>query len=76
MSRTANTLEIDHSEIPIRLFKSDFMEFFTHVTPQAVLVLAQAAVPMTGSGKVRKQELRERLIEAIDAGLGPVVTTN
>lgn len=44
--------------------------------PQAVLVLAEGAVPMTGSGKVRKQELRERLIEAIDAGLGPVVTTN
>ncbi len=27
------TLKIDHSDIPIRLFKSDFLEFFTHVHP-------------------------------------------
>jgi sterol desaturase/sphingolipid hydroxylase (fatty acid hydroxylase superfamily) len=30
---------IDHSDIPIRLFKSDFMEFFTHITPVAVVIL-------------------------------------
>ena len=32
-------LPIDHGDEPIRLFKSNFMEFFTHITPQAVLIL-------------------------------------
>jgi sterol desaturase/sphingolipid hydroxylase (fatty acid hydroxylase superfamily) len=31
--------EINHSDQPIRLFKSDFMEFFTHITPTAVVIL-------------------------------------
>jgi fatty-acyl-CoA synthase len=43
--------------------------------PHAVLVLSEAEVPMTGSGKIRKQELRERLVAALDAGLGPIVIT-
>jgi sterol desaturase/sphingolipid hydroxylase (fatty acid hydroxylase superfamily) len=30
---------IDHSDVPIRLFKSDFLEFFTHITPVAVLII-------------------------------------
>ena len=30
---------IDHSDIPIRLFKSDFMEFFTHISPIAVVII-------------------------------------
>jgi sterol desaturase/sphingolipid hydroxylase (fatty acid hydroxylase superfamily) len=30
---------IDHSETPIRLFKSNFLEFFTHITPTAVLII-------------------------------------
>lgn len=32
-------IEIDHSDIPIRLFKSDFLEFFTHVHPMVIIVL-------------------------------------
>src|SRR2546427_7052748 len=32
-------LPINHSEEPIRLFKSDFLEFFTHIHPAVVLVL-------------------------------------
>jgi sterol desaturase/sphingolipid hydroxylase (fatty acid hydroxylase superfamily) len=32
-------VEINNSEEPIRLFKSDFMEFFTHISPIAVLVI-------------------------------------
>lgn len=32
-------LPIDHSNTPIRLFKSDFLEFFTHISPLAVVVL-------------------------------------
>lgn len=32
-------LPTDHSEVPIRLFKSDFLEFFTHITPIAVIIL-------------------------------------
>jgi sterol desaturase/sphingolipid hydroxylase (fatty acid hydroxylase superfamily) len=30
---------IQHGEEPIRLFKSDFLEFFTHISPVAVTVL-------------------------------------
>lgn len=30
---------IDHSEVPIRLFKSDFLEFFSHVSPVTVTVI-------------------------------------
>lgn len=32
-------LPIDHGEEPIRLFRSDFMEFFTHNTPAIVLLI-------------------------------------
>ena len=32
-------LTIDHSDVPIRLFKSDFLEFFTHISPVAIVVL-------------------------------------
>jgi len=39
MAKTANTLNINHSDVPIRLFKSDFLEFFTHITPLAVTVI-------------------------------------
>jgi len=35
----ASHYPIDHSETPIRLFKSNFMEFFTHISPIAVIVL-------------------------------------
>jgi sterol desaturase/sphingolipid hydroxylase (fatty acid hydroxylase superfamily) len=31
--------KIDHSEVPIRLFKSDFLEFFTHISPVVVVIL-------------------------------------
>jgi len=31
--------EINHSDVPIRLFKSDFLEFFTHITPLAVTII-------------------------------------
>lgn len=30
---------ISHSKEPIRLFKSDFLEFFTHITPTAVVII-------------------------------------
>ena len=32
-------LPVDNSEEPIRLFKSDFLEFFTHISPVTVTVL-------------------------------------
>ncbi len=32
-------LPIDHSDKPIRLFKSDFLEFFTHISPLVVLAI-------------------------------------
>ena len=30
---------IDHSDQPIRLFRSDFMEFFTHISPVVVVLI-------------------------------------
>ena len=32
-------LPTDHSDVPIRLFKSDFLEFFSHISPVAVVAL-------------------------------------
>jgi sterol desaturase/sphingolipid hydroxylase (fatty acid hydroxylase superfamily) len=32
-------LPIDHSDVPIRLFKSDFLEFFSHVSPVSIVVI-------------------------------------
>ncbi len=32
-------LPIDHSDVPMRLFKSNFLEFFSHISPVAVLVI-------------------------------------
>ncbi len=31
--------KIDHSDVPIRLFKSDFMEFFTHISPLTITII-------------------------------------
>lgn len=36
---TAQKLEINHDEEPVRLFQSDFLEFFTHITPVIVLII-------------------------------------
>jgi sterol desaturase/sphingolipid hydroxylase (fatty acid hydroxylase superfamily) len=30
---------IDHSDEPIRLFKSDFLEFFTHISPVTIVII-------------------------------------
>ncbi|MCX6053879.1 MAG: sterol desaturase family protein [Chloroflexi bacterium] len=32
-------LPIDHSDIPLRLFKSDFLEFFSHISPITITVI-------------------------------------
>jgi sterol desaturase/sphingolipid hydroxylase (fatty acid hydroxylase superfamily) len=32
-------LPTDHSDVPIRLFKSDFLEFFSHISPIAVVII-------------------------------------
>jgi sterol desaturase/sphingolipid hydroxylase (fatty acid hydroxylase superfamily) len=34
-----NAHAIDHSDVPVRLFKSDFLEFFTHISPIVVLFI-------------------------------------
>jgi len=39
MAKTANTLQIVHGDQPIRLFKSDFLEFFTHIHPAVVVII-------------------------------------
>jgi hypothetical protein len=35
--------DINHDQQPIRLLKSDFLERFTHVTPQVVLIIGLAS---------------------------------
>jgi dihydroceramide fatty acyl 2-hydroxylase len=35
----AGRIEVNHSDVPIRLFKSNFLEFFTHISPVAVLII-------------------------------------
>jgi sterol desaturase/sphingolipid hydroxylase (fatty acid hydroxylase superfamily) len=32
-------LPVDHSDVPIRLFKSNFLEFFSHISPITVIVI-------------------------------------
>ncbi|MCX6028334.1 MAG: sterol desaturase family protein [Chloroflexi bacterium] len=39
MLKSAHSVEINHSEVPIRLFQSNFLEFFTHISPVTVLVI-------------------------------------
>jgi sterol desaturase/sphingolipid hydroxylase (fatty acid hydroxylase superfamily) len=39
MSTTARGIEIDRSDVPVRLFESDFLEWFTHISPVAVLIV-------------------------------------
>lgn len=36
---TRTHYKLNHSDTPIRLFQSDFLEFFTHISPIAVLVI-------------------------------------
>jgi len=48
-------------------------EIASYKRPHAMLVLTSDRVPMTGSGKVRKTELRDRLLTALENGEGPVV---
>lgn len=38
MTTTAH-VEINRSEVPVRLFESDFLEFFTHISPITVLAI-------------------------------------
>jgi len=33
------SININHSDEPIRLFKSDFLEFFTHISPVVVVII-------------------------------------
>jgi dihydroceramide fatty acyl 2-hydroxylase len=34
-----STYKIDNSSVPIRLFKSDFLEFFTHIHPAVIVAI-------------------------------------
>ncbi len=39
MNPIPNAHAIDHSDVPVRLFKSDLLEFFTHISPIVVLII-------------------------------------
>ncbi len=36
---TTTHIEINHDRAPVRLFRSDFLEFFTHIHPAVVLII-------------------------------------
>ena len=61
---TYANLPINHGETPIRLFKSDFLEFFTHIHPVAVLLLFVPVVFFFLIGAI---------VEGGSAALGPVL---
>lgn len=50
---TSPHLEIDHSDEPIRLFKSDFLEFFTHISPVVVIVVWLPVVALSLFNAIR-----------------------
>ena len=62
---TYANLPINHGETPIRLFKSDFLEFFTHIHPVVVLLLF---VPVVFFFLIRA------IVEGGSAVLVPVLT--
>src|SRR5512138_304956 len=47
-------LPINHSPEPIRLFRSDFLEFFTHIHPAVVLLLFVPVVAVFFARGVRE----------------------
>jgi fatty-acyl-CoA synthase len=66
-------------EVGSSIDEAEVMEFCRselpgYKRPRGLLVVSEPGVPMTGSGKVRKHVLRDRLAEALDGGRGPVVT--
>jgi sterol desaturase/sphingolipid hydroxylase (fatty acid hydroxylase superfamily) len=63
---TYANLPINHSDTPIRLFKSDFLEFFTHIHPVVVLILFVPVVIFC---------LARALTEVVPAPVGPVFLT-
>ena len=62
---TYANLPINHGETPIRLFKSDFLEFFTHIHPVVVLLLF---VPVVFFFLIRA------IVQGGSAALVPVLT--
>jgi len=62
---TYANLPINHGETPIRLFKSDFLELFTHIHPVVVLLLF---VPVVFFFLIRA------IVERGSAALVPVLT--
>jgi sterol desaturase/sphingolipid hydroxylase (fatty acid hydroxylase superfamily) len=39
MNNSSKYLPVDRGDVPIRLFQSDFLEFFTHISPIVVLII-------------------------------------
>ena len=39
MHKSAHSVQINHSDVPIRLFQSDRLEFFTHISPITVVII-------------------------------------
>ncbi len=65
-------------EADAQLAEAAVREYFSsemagYKRPQAVMVVAEPDIPMTGSGKVQKHVLRERMIAALDEGRGPFI---
>ena len=56
--------EISRSKEPIRLFKSDFLEFFTHISPVVVLILWLPVVVIALAAAVNRRPAGASLLYA------------
>ncbi len=69
---TKTHYKLNHSDVPIRLFKSDFLEFFTHISPVAVLVIW---LPIVGYFLYRAAQVASPGVILAGYGLGLFVWT-
>jgi sterol desaturase/sphingolipid hydroxylase (fatty acid hydroxylase superfamily) len=63
----ATHYKIDYSNVPIRLFKSDFLEFFTHITPQAIVVIWTPVIALFGLRAFQESALTGSMLYLLPA---------
>jgi sterol desaturase/sphingolipid hydroxylase (fatty acid hydroxylase superfamily) len=59
--------QIDYSDVPLRLFKSDFLEFFTHITPQAIVVIWSPVIALFMIRAVQESALNTSAVYLLPA---------
>ncbi len=62
--------KIDHSDVPIRLFKSDLLEFFSHISPVTIIVIwLPVSVYFLANSIIRSNSFQLYILLAFIAGL-------